>query len=225
MCINFLEVALVPRSDLAKRPQTQAVCPQSWSHMIKMTVLEQKPPSCCFRPFLKQIRINCPTDLSGPQLLIGRWLLNWRAVSSLAVPHCAQSQKSKPVIILADSPNDVFQGPGERGTRNMGLPCETCFGSSTSKGFLFSKFGLIPQRQTPRLTAKFQKVPKQTIRKKEKSQVTSHLEGSLIIKCVKLSFKCEGSYGLFPRTLWKVLTSYRYMKFMNVHTPGLYVIS
>ena len=83
----------------------------------------------------------------------------------------------------------------------------------------------IPQRQTPRLTAKFQKVPKQTIRKKEKSQVTSHLEGSLIIKCVKLSFKCEGSYGLFPRTLWKVLTSYRYMKFMNVHTPGLYIIS
>lgn len=139
MCINFQEFALVPHSDLAKRPQTQAMCPQSWSHMIKMTVLEQKPPLCCLRPFLKQIQIDCPTDLSGPQLLIGRWLLNWRAVSSLAVSHCAQSQKSKPVLILTDSPNDVFQGPGERGTNNMGLPCETCFCSSTSKGFLFSK--------------------------------------------------------------------------------------
>lgn len=187
-----------------------------------MTVLEQKPPPCCVRPFLKQIQIDCPTDPGVSSCLLED---DWRAVSSLAVSHCPQSQKSKPVIILTDSPDDVVRGPGEWGTRNMVSRVRGASARAQARAFYSPEFGFIPQRQTPRLTAKFQKVPKQTIRKKEKSQVTSHLEGSLIIKCVKLSFKCEGSYGLFPRTLWKVLTSYRYMKFMNVHTPGLYVIS
>ena len=33
------------------------------------------------------------------------------------------------------------------------------------------------------------------------SLVISHLEGSLIMKCVKLHFKCEGSLGVFSETL------------------------
>lgn len=69
--------------------------------------------------------------------------------------------------------------------------------------FYSPELGIVPQRQTPKLTAKFYKGPRHSVRKKEKSQLISPLEGSLIIKCVKLSFKCEGSYGLCPRTFGK----------------------
>lgn len=91
--------------------------------------------------------------------------------------------------------------------------------------FYSPELRIIPKRQTPRLTVKPYKMPRQSIRKKEKSQVISHLEGSLIIKCVKLSFKCEGSSWLFPWTFGKVLTSYHYMKFMHAPNPGLFIIS
>lgn len=146
MCINS-GICFSASLWLSKEAQTQAMCPQSWEPHDQNDRFRTKATHCVVWGRWNRFRSIALQDLSGPQLLIGRWLLKLEEQFLLAVSHCAQSQESKPVIILTDSPNDVFQSP-KRGTNNMGLRVRCASAAAQARAFYFQNLGLFPKADT-----------------------------------------------------------------------------
>ena len=72
MCINFHEVALVPCSDLAKRPQTQAAVSTVLEPHDQNDRFRTKTTTMLCEAILKTDSDRLPHRSRGPQLLVGR---------------------------------------------------------------------------------------------------------------------------------------------------------